>query len=150
MPSYFCNFLLISKVLFLPPKGQIYHYDTFRICINMISVGLIHPFEKFREVFICFSEFLISLLLCLPLSKPCQDAPVSSALIRACFPHWGGGSPIWFSYRYCQLGFRYRGSSLSGGGNLSSERSLRNPAVWCFLFSPLDEITETETVLLWQ
>lgn len=148
MPSYFCNFLLISKVLFLPPKGQIYHYDTFRICINMISVGLIHPFEKFREVFICFSEFLISLLLCLPLSKPCQDAPVSSALIRACFPHWGGGPQ--FGSAIGTANWASEDPPYQGGGNLSSERSLRNPAVWCFLFGPFDEITETEVVLLWQ
>ena len=42
------------------PKGQICHSDIFRglrICISMMSVGLINPFQKFREVFICFAEF---------------------------------------------------------------------------------------------
>lgn len=68
------------------PKGQICHSDIFRglrICISMMSVGLINPFQKFREVFICFAEFpeycsnpfaLVSPFKALPrcTNKPCS------------------------------------------------------------------------------
>lgn len=53
-----------------------------------MSVGLINPFQKLREVFICSVEFLkfcSKLLLWFPLSEPCQDALLSSPLIKAFF-----------------------------------------------------------------
>ena len=90
-PSNFCNCLLISEALCPPQKGQIYHSNILRglkICIKMMSVGLINPSQKFREVFICFC-FVLFLLLWFPFSKPCQDALISSALTRAFLPLWG-------------------------------------------------------------
>ena len=50
-PFNFCKFLLISEAL-CPKKDQIYHSHIFRglgICISIASVGLINPFQKFRE-----------------------------------------------------------------------------------------------------
>lgn len=76
--SSFCPFFWYLR--HFATGGQIYHSTIvkgLRICIIMMSVGLINPFQKFREVFICSVEFLkfcSKLLLWFPLSKPCQEA----------------------------------------------------------------------------
>ena len=100
------------------PKGHICHSDIFRglrICISMMSVGMINPFQKFREVFICFAEFpeycsnpfaLVSLFKALP---RCTNKSCST---KGLLPSLG---PYWFSCGCCQVGFMYRGSSLWEG-----------------------------------
>ena len=63
-------------------KSQIYHYNIFRgfrIHISMMSVGLIHPLQKFREVFIRLAKFLDFCLISFAfLPLPCQDVLISS------------------------------------------------------------------------
>ena len=62
IPNILSNSLQLSPDIWGTwPESQIHHFNIVRnleICISMMCVGLINPFQKFRKVFICFAGFL--------------------------------------------------------------------------------------------
>lgn len=106
-----CNlriFLLTPEALSpTPQQGPVAHSTIFRdvgIFIGRTSVGLLSPFQKLREVFMCLLNFKKKLLCSAsPVQGSAKMHQLVSRVLNKVLPP-SPGSHMWFSYGYGQVG----------------------------------------------